>query len=79
MTLAGFPAAIQLSGRSFTTTLPAPIVTLFPMRTLPMIVTLAPNDTLLPMTGLPYFVAPIVVQCMHEKFDPIDSALIIVA
>ena len=47
MTLAGLPAAMQFEGMSFTTTLPAPMVTLSPMVTLP------PNQQLLPMvTGL---------------------------
>lgn len=53
MTLQGFPIATLLSGISFTTTEPAPIVTLFPTCTGPMIVTLAPNDTLSPITGSP--------------------------
>lgn len=41
MTFAGLPAAIQLSGISLTTTLPAPMDTLLPTLTSPIIVTLA--------------------------------------
>ena len=53
MTLAGLPAAMQFEGMSFTTTLPAPMVTLSPMVTPGSMVTLPPNQQLLPMvTGL---------------------------
>ena len=76
---AGFPATTQLSGTSFTTTLPAPTTTLFPIRTFPIIVTLAPSHTLSPITGRPFFPAPKVVQCRQEKFRPISSAFKIVA
>lgn len=62
MTFAGFPAAIALSGILFTTTEPAPIVTLLPILTFPIIVTFAPKETLLPIVGLPFEVAPIVVH-----------------
>lgn len=77
--LQGLPTAIQLSGISLTTTLPAPIVTLLPIRTCPTMVTLAPKETLSPITGRPLDFAPKVVQCIHEKFSPIDSAFKIVA
>lgn len=50
-TLAGLPTATELSGISFTTTEPAPMVTLFPIFTLPIITTFAPSDTLFPITG----------------------------
>ena len=53
MTLAGLSAAMQFEGISFTTTLPAPMVTLSPMVTPGSMVTLPPNQQLLPMvTGL---------------------------
>lgn len=59
---AGLPAATQLSGMSLTTTDPAPIVTLLPIEIPPIIVTLAPSETLLPIVGLPFLPAPIVVR-----------------
>lgn len=62
MIFAGTPATVQLSGTSFTTTAPAATVTLFPICTGPIIVTLAPSDTLLPIVGLPLSVFPSVVQ-----------------
>lgn len=62
MGLHGFPTAMQLSRISFTTTEPAPIITLFPTCTGPIIVTLAPSATLLPIVGLPFSVFPSVVQ-----------------
>lgn len=63
--LAGLPTTTQLSGISLTITLPAPIVTLLPTRTGPIIVTLAPNVTLSPIIGRPLLVFPNVVQCMQ--------------
>ena len=47
--LQGFPTATQLSGISFTTTLPASIVTLFPIETPGKIVTDPPIHTLSPI------------------------------
>ena len=81
ITCAGLPAQTQLSGTLFITTLPAPIVTLFPIVILPIIVTLAPRVTLSPIIGLLSFVPlfPSVVKCRNEKFLPIDSAFRIVA
>ena len=74
--LHGLPTATQLFGISFTTTLPAPITTLFPIFTLPIIVTFTPRVTLSPITGRfslsPSCLLPIVVKCLQEKFLPID-------
>lgn len=55
---AGFPATTQLSGTSFTTTLPAPTTTLLPTCTFPMMVTFTPKVTLSPMIGL--------FRCIHQ-------------
>ena len=79
ITLAGLPAMTQLSGTSLTTTLPAPIVTLLPILIFLIIVTEAPQETLLPIIGRPPLLHSIVVQCKHRKLSPIDSALITVA
>lgn len=78
MILAGFPATTQLSGTSLTTTLPAPIITLLPIVIPPIIVTEAPQETLLPIIGRPVPFAPIVEHCKQQKLSPIDSALITV-
>ena len=72
--LAGLPATTQLSGTSLTTTEPAPTVTLLPIVIPPIIVTEAPNLTLFPMVGLPFFPHPKVVQCAQLKLEPIFSA-----
>lgn len=53
MTLAGTPTAIALSGISQTTTAPAPIMTLFPMVTFPIIIAPGLITTLLPIVGNP--------------------------
>lgn len=45
MIFAGFPAQTTLSGMSLVTTEPAPIITLFPIRTFGNIVELAPTIT----------------------------------
>src|SRR5690606_1720708 len=45
------PTTSALSGMLSSTTLPAPIVTLLPTVMSPIITTLAPNSTLLPITG----------------------------
>lgn len=64
--LAGFPATAQLSGTSLITTLPAPIITLFPIVISPIIVALAPIETLSPIVGtrllFPCTLFPIVVN-----------------
>ena len=55
ITLHGLPTARELSGISFTTTLPAPMTQLSPIVTPGTTVTLAPNHTLLPTRiGLAY-------------------------
>lgn len=59
---------MQLSGISLTTTVPAPIVTLFPIRTLPIMITFAPRDTLLPSVGRPFSVFPNVVKEYSENY-----------
>ena len=53
--LQGLPYAIELSGMSFVTTLPAPIVTLLPIVTPGSTTTFPPNHTLLPtLIGFTY-------------------------
>nr|WP_304622122.1 hypothetical protein [Parabacteroides sp. ZJ-118] len=78
ITLAGLPTAMELDGMSFTTTDPAPIVTLFPIVIFPITLHPTPRDTLLPITGRPFPLVPIVVHCPQEKLSPIDSAFRIV-
>lgn len=78
ITLAGLPTTTELSGISFTTTEPAPIVTLLPIFTPPIITTLAPSETLSPIVGIPFLPEPNVVQCIHLKFFPMLSAFKIV-
>lgn len=60
---AGTPTTVQLSGTSFTTTAFAPITTLFPILTFPII--FAPDETvtLLPIVGASSrFLYPIVTH-----------------
>ena len=63
MTFAGIPATTQLSGISFITTELAPITTLFPTVTFPIILAPAKTITLFPIVGYPDFLPP--------KFFPI--------
>lgn len=51
MILAGTPTAVAPFGTSLTTTAPAPIFALSPMRMLPMIVAFAPMYTFFPIFG----------------------------
>lgn len=82
MIRAGLPATTVLSGTSLTTTLPAPITTLFPILIFPITSALAPMVTLFPIVGksLGYSsdLLPMVVHCLHVKSEPIDLALRIV-
>lgn len=67
----GLPTTVQLSGTSFVITVPAPTITLFPICISPMMITLAPNVTLLPIVGIrlfmPSFLFPNVVFWRKEK------------
>lgn len=56
----------------FTTTLPAPIVTLLPIVISPIIETFAPHVTLSPIMGLLPLALPIVVRWIQLKFLPIE-------
>lgn len=61
MGLHGFQQQCSYLEYLFTTTEPAaPIITLFPTCTGPIIVTLAPSATLLPIVGLPFSVFQVV-------------------
>ena len=55
ITFPGIPTTSALSGMSVVTTVPAPIITLFPILIYPITVTLLYNTTLFPIIGIQGF------------------------
>src|SRR3569833_4749620 len=81
-TLAGFPTNTQSDGTSFTTTDPAPIITFSPIVISPIMQTLAPMSTLLPILGhlvnVPSasFLWQKVVLFRNTQFSPMTEPLL---
>ena len=71
MILAGTPAIVTLSGTFLVTTAPAPIVTSFSIKTLPIKHTFGPMYTLSPIMAAGPELLPIVVNCDKLTLFPI--------